>query len=116
MGSATRSIWRLCLQARPRSKNLRSAMPPSPTMDRSSGTVQVGQKVLAMGNPFGFQATLPTGVVSALGRAVQTSQTTYIDEAIQNDAAINRVNSGWPLSNSRGEVIGINSTIYPPRR
>lgn len=79
-----------------------------------SSTLQVGQKVLAIGNPFGFQSTLTTGVVSALGRTVQTSQTTYIDEAIQTDAAINRGNSGGPLIDSRGEVIGINSAIYTP--
>src|SRR3989454_9642076 len=79
-----------------------------------SGLLQVGQKVLAIGNPFGFQSTLTTGVVSALGRTVQTSQTTFIDEAIQTDAAINRGNSGGPLINSRGEVIGINSAIYTP--
>jgi S1-C subfamily serine protease len=79
-----------------------------------SAKLQVGQKVLAIGNPFGFQSTLTTGVVSALGRTVQTSQTTYIDEAIQTDAAINRGNSGGPLINSHGEVIGINSAIYTP--
>jgi S1-C subfamily serine protease len=79
-----------------------------------SSTLQVGQKVLAIGNPFGFQSTLTTGVVSALGRTVQTSQTTFIDEAIQTDAAINRGNSGGPLINSHGEVIGINSAIYTP--
>src|SRR5947209_6599582 len=79
-----------------------------------SGTLQVGQKVLAIGNPFGFQSTLTTGVVSALGRTVQTSQTTFIDEAIQTDAAINSGNSGGPLINSHGEVIGINSAIYTP--
>jgi putative serine protease PepD len=79
-----------------------------------SGTLQVGQKVLAIGNPFGFQSTLTTGVVSALGRTVQTSQTTFIDEAIQTDAAINRGNSGGPLINTHGEVIGINSAIYTP--
>jgi len=79
-----------------------------------STRLQVGQKVLAIGNPFGFQSTLTTGVVSALGRTVQTSQTTYIDEAIQTDAAINRGNSGGPLINSHGEVIGINSAIYTP--
>jgi len=79
-----------------------------------SGALQVGQKVLAIGNPFGFQSTLTTGVVSALGRTVQTSQTTLIDEAIQTDAAINRGNSGGPLINSHGEVIGINSAIYTP--
>jgi S1-C subfamily serine protease len=79
-----------------------------------SSTLQVGQKVLAIGNPFGFQSTLTTGVVSALGRTVQTSQTTFIDEAIQTDASINRGNSGGPLINTHGEVIGINSAIYTP--
>src|SRR5882757_7577974 len=79
-----------------------------------SSTIQVGQKVLAIGNPFGFQSTLTTGVISALGRTVQTSQTTFIDQAIQTDAAINRGNSGGPLINSHGEVIGINSAIYTP--
>jgi S1-C subfamily serine protease len=79
-----------------------------------SAALQVGQKVLAIGNPFGFQSTLTTGVVSALGRSVQTSQTTLIDEAIQTDAAINRGNSGGPLINTHGEVIGINSAIYTP--
>jgi S1-C subfamily serine protease len=79
-----------------------------------SASLQVGQKVLAIGNPFGFQSTLTTGVVSALGRTVQTSQTTFIDEAIQTDAAINRGNSGGPLIDSHGEVIGINSAIFTP--
>ena len=79
-----------------------------------SSKLQVGQKVLAIGNPFGFQSTLTTGVVSALGRNVQTSQTTLIDEAIQTDAAINRGNSGGPLIDSHGDVIGINSAIYTP--
>ncbi|MFZ0738529.1 MAG: trypsin-like peptidase domain-containing protein [Candidatus Acidiferrales bacterium] len=79
-----------------------------------SHSLQVGQRVLAIGNPFGFQSTLTTGVVSALGRTVQTSDTTFIDEAVQTDAAINRGNSGGPLLNSQGEVIGINSAIYTP--
>jgi S1-C subfamily serine protease len=79
-----------------------------------SSTLQVGQKVLAIGDPFGFQSTLTTGVVSAIGRTVQTSQTTFIDEAIQTDASINRGNSGGPLINTHGEVIGINSAIYTP--
>jgi S1-C subfamily serine protease len=79
-----------------------------------SAALQVGQKVLAIGNPFGFQSTLTTGVVSALGRTVQTSQTTFIDQAVQTDAAINRGNSGGPLINTHGEVIGINSAIYTP--
>ena len=79
-----------------------------------SAALQVGQKVLAIGNPFGFQSTLTTGVVSAIGRTVQTSQTTFIDEAIQTDAAINRGNSGGPLIDSHGQVIGINSAIFTP--
>jgi putative serine protease PepD len=79
-----------------------------------SRSLQVGQRVLAIGNPFGFESTLTTGVVSSLGRTVQTGDTTFIDEAIQTDAAINRGNSGGPLLNSRGEVIGINSAIYTP--
>jgi S1-C subfamily serine protease len=79
-----------------------------------STALQVGQKVLAIGNPFGFQSTLTTGVVSALGRTVQTGENTFIDEAIQTDAAINRGNSGGPLINTHGEVIGINSAIYTP--
>src|ERR1700691_614050 len=79
-----------------------------------SDSLLVGQRVLAIGNPFGFQSTLTTGVVSALGRTVQTSQSTVIDGAIQTDAAINQGNSGGPLLNSHGEVIGINSAIYTP--
>src|ERR1700675_3535949 len=86
---------------------------PALTMG-DSDTLQVGQTVLAIGNPFGFQSTLTTGVVSALGRTVQTGQNTLIDEAIQTDAAINRGNSGGPLINTHGEVIGINSAIYTP--
>jgi S1-C subfamily serine protease len=79
-----------------------------------SSALQVGQKVLAIGNPFGFQSTLTTGVVSALGRTVQTSQSTFIEDAIQTDASINRGNSGGPLLDTRGQVIGINSAIYSP--
>src|SRR6202021_1980389 len=79
-----------------------------------SSALQVGQKVLAIGNPFGFQSTLTTGVVSALGRTVQTRQSTFIDDATKPDPPINQGNSGGPLLNSRGEVIGINSAIYAP--
>jgi S1-C subfamily serine protease len=77
-------------------------------------TLEVGQRVLAIGNPFGFQSTLTTGVVSALGRTVQTGPNTFIDEAVQTDAAINRGNSGGPLLNTRGEVVGINTAIFAP--
>ncbi len=79
-----------------------------------SSTLQVGQRVLAIGNPFGFQSTLTTGVISALGRTVQTGEQTFIDEAIQTDAAINRGNSGGPLLDSHGQVIGVNSAIFAP--
>ena len=79
-----------------------------------SRNLLVGQRALAIGNPFGFQSTLTTGVISSLGRTVQTGENTYIDEAIQTDAAINRGNSGGPLLNSHGEVIGINSAIFAP--
>jgi S1-C subfamily serine protease len=79
-----------------------------------SSELEVGQQVLAIGNPFGFSSTLTTGVVSALGRTVQTGDKTFIDQAIQTDAAINRGNSGGPLLNSRGEVIGMNTAIYTP--
>jgi putative serine protease PepD len=80
-----------------------------------ASVLHVGQRVLAIGNPFGqFQSTLTTGVVSALGRTVQTGDNTLIDAAIQTDAAINRGNSGGPLLNSRGEVIGVNTAIYTP--
>jgi S1-C subfamily serine protease len=79
-----------------------------------SRNLLVGQRVLAIGNPFGFQSTLTTGVVSALGRTVQTGETAFIDEAIQTDASINPGNSGGPLLNSHGDVIGINTAIHSP--
>jgi S1-C subfamily serine protease len=86
----------------------------TPLVLGDSDALQVGQRVLAIGNPFGFQSTLTTGVVSALGRTVQLTEQTFIDRAIQTDAAINSGNSGGPLLNSRGEVIGINTAIYAP--
>ncbi len=77
----------------------------------SSSSLQVGQKVLAIGNPFGiFSGTMTRGIVSSI-RQVQEPDGTYIDEAIQTDAAINPGNSGGPLLNSHGEVIGINTMI-----
>jgi S1-C subfamily serine protease len=79
-----------------------------------SDKLQVGQRVLAIGNPFGFQSTLTTGVVSALGRTVQTGTNTFIEGAVQTDASINRGNSGGPLLDTHGDVIGINTAIFSP--
>ncbi len=79
-----------------------------------SDALEVGQRVLAIGNPFGFQSTLTTGVVSALGRTVQTGPETFIEKAIQTDAPINRGNSGGPLLNTQGQVVGINAAIFSP--
>ncbi|MGH9787743.1 MAG: S1C family serine protease, partial [Candidatus Acidiferrales bacterium] len=76
-----------------------------------SNQLQVGQRVIAIGNPFGFQATLTTGVVSALQRTLGTPSGALIDEAIQTDAAINPGNSGGPLLDSEGRVIGVNTLI-----
>jgi S1-C subfamily serine protease len=76
-----------------------------------SDRLVVGQKVIAIGNPFGFNGTLTTGVVSALDRSIRDESTTY-DNMIQTDAAINPGNSGGPLLDSHGSVIGINTMIY----
>jgi S1-C subfamily serine protease len=81
----------------------------------SSTSLKVGQKVLAIGNPFGLDRTLTTGIISALNRPLENSEeNTVIRSTIQTDAAINPGNSGGPLLNSRGELIGINSAIYSP--
>lgn len=75
-----------------------------------SDKLQVGQKVLAIGNPFGLEGTLTTGVVSSIGRSIQ-SERTPLNGMIQTDAAINGGNSGGPLLDSSGDVIGINTAI-----
>jgi S1-C subfamily serine protease len=80
----------------------------------TSSTLLVGQKVLAIGNPFGLERTLTTGIVSGLGRPIKLSSTYVVREMIQTDASINPGNSGGPLLNSRGEMIGINTIIYTP--
>ena len=77
----------------------------------SSDNLKVGQKVLAIGNPFGFEHTLTTGIISSLGRSLRT-ESGVIENVIQSDAAINPGNSGGPLLNTRGELIGINTAIY----
>lgn len=79
-----------------------------------SSTLKVGQKVLAIGNPFRMQNTLTTGIVSSLGRKIRTDAGNLIDNVIQTDAAINPGNSGGPLLNAAGEMIGINTMIISP--
>lgn len=78
-------------------------------------TLRVGQRAIAIGNPFGkFERTLTTGVVSALNRTVTIDENTVLRHVIQTDAAINRGNSGGPLLDSSGRLIGVNSAIYSP--
>lgn len=80
----------------------------------TSEGLRVGQKVLAIGNPFAFERTLTTGIISGLGRPVRGSSNYVIQDMIQTDASINPGNSGGPLLNSRGEMIGVNTMIYTP--
>jgi S1-C subfamily serine protease len=79
-----------------------------------SDHIEVGQKVLAIGNPFGLDRTLTTGVISGLQRPIRAQNTRQIEGAIQTDAAINPGNSGGPLLDSHGRMIGINSQIESP--
>ncbi|MCC6673205.1 MAG: trypsin-like peptidase domain-containing protein [Planctomycetes bacterium] len=80
----------------------------------TSGDLRVGQYVLAIGNPFGLDQTLTTGVISALNRTIESVARTAIEGVIQVDAAINPGNSGGPLLDSAGRVIGMNTAIYSP--
>jgi len=79
-----------------------------------SDILRVGQKVLAIGNPFAFERTLTVGIVSGLGRPIQTSRNRIIRDMIQTDASINPGNSGGPLLDTQGRMIGINTMIYSP--
>jgi len=89
-----------------------SKLKPLPWSD--SQKLQVGQKVLAIGNPFGLGLTLTTGIISSLGRTIRSEVGTQIEDVIQTDASINPGNSGGPLLSSDGEMIGINTAILSP--
>jgi S1-C subfamily serine protease len=85
-----------------------------PVVPGQSEALVVGQKVLAIGNPFGLDQTLTTGIVSALGREIDSAANRKIRNVIQTDAAINPGNSGGPLLDSQGRLIGMNTAIYSP--
>jgi len=80
----------------------------------SSSDLQVGQKVIAIGNPFGLQQTLTTGIISSLGRSIPAEGGRLMEDLIQTDAAINPGNSGGPLLDSDGKIIGLNTAIFSP--
>jgi S1-C subfamily serine protease len=87
---------------------------PPPVPIGTSGDLRVGQKVFAIGNPFGLDYTLTSGIVSALDRSLEEENGVVIEHLIQTDAAINPGNSGGPLLDSAGRLIGINTAIYSP--
>ena len=114
------STWQASVVGLAREKDLAVLRIDAPSRDLSpiplgsSENLMVGQNVYAIGNPFGLDQTLTTGVVSALGREINSVNGVPIKDVIQSDAAINPGNSGGPLLNSGGRLIGVNTAIYSP--
>jgi S1-C subfamily serine protease len=117
---ADRSIWEGVLVGAAPDKDLavlRIKAPAAqlkPIIVGESANLQVGQKVFAIGNPFGLDQTITSGIVSALGREIRSDTGRTIQGVIQTDAAINPGNSGGPLLDSAGRLIGVNTAIYSP--
>jgi S1-C subfamily serine protease len=117
---ADKSIWRAELVGAAPDKDLAvlSIKAPAsrlrPILVGESHNLQVGQKTFAIGNPYGLDHSLTTGVVSALGRDIESVTRQTIKDTIQTDAAINPGNSGGPLLDSAGRLIGVNTAIYSP--